>query len=84
MKRRPRGAQRSTVADAQESCSYDAPSNGNADPLPPRQCGYPPERHDPNTWVVWAAPLWAARGQSPDVPEMTVSGALVAPAVATG
>ena len=33
--KRSKRAQRGTVADAQESCSTDAPSNGNAIPCPP-------------------------------------------------
>ena len=39
---RPGSPRRAAVAEAQDSCSYDAPSNGNPDPLPPGSLDIPP------------------------------------------
>jgi hypothetical protein len=89
---RPGSARHAAVAEAQEWCSNDAPPNGNPDPLPPGSVGCSP-RNDTTLITgrfgracLGARPLRESPTSPtvPYVPEFEASGALVAPAVATG
>jgi len=57
--KRPGSARRAAVADVHESCSNDAPSNGNPDPLPPGSVGCSPRNDTTRTAGRSVALVWA-------------------------